>query len=50
MIQEEMEVYMDKMRDLAAQGDKSGPHDAKLNYCHARFEGLQWVLSNIQAS
>lgn len=47
MIQEEMQVYFNKINNLMAQGDRSGQHSEKLNYCHGRFEGLQWVLSNI---
>lgn len=38
---------MNKIRDLTLQGGKSGPHSAKLNYCHGRVEGLQSVLSNM---
>ena len=47
MIQEEMRVYFNEIKDLMAQEDTSGQHSEKLNYCHGRFEGLQWVLSNI---
>ena len=47
MVQEEMQDYFDKMKNLMAQEDKSDQHSEKLNYCYGRFEGLQWVLSNI---
>lgn len=47
MIEVEMEVYLTQIKDLTAQGGNSGPHGAKLNYCHGRYEGLQWVLSKI---
>ena len=42
-----MEVYLGQIKELKAQGENSGPHDAKLNYCHGRYEGLQWVLSKV---
>jgi len=48
MVQEEMQDYFNKIKDLMAQEDKSDQHSEKLDYCHGRFEGLQWVLSNIQ--
>jgi hypothetical protein len=47
MIEVEMEAYLTQIKDLTAQGGNSGPHGAKLNYCHGRYEGLQWVLSKI---
>jgi hypothetical protein len=49
IIEEEMQVYLNKIGYLQAQGGitNAGPHNAKLNYCHGRFEGLQWVLSKI---
>lgn len=40
-------IYFNKIKNLMAQEDKSGQHSEKLNYWHGRFEGLQWVLSNI---
>lgn len=31
MIQEEMQVYFNKINNLMAQGDRSGKHSEKLN-------------------
>ncbi len=44
-----MQIYLGKIRDLKMQNSKpdAGPHGAKLNYCHGRFEALQWVLTNM---
>jgi len=48
-ILKEMQIYLGKIRDLNVQNSKpnTGPHGAKLNYFHGRFEGLQWVLTNM---
>ena len=44
-----MQIYLGKIKDLNAQNSEpsTAPHNAKLNYCHGRFEGLQWVLTNM---
>jgi len=49
VIETEMEVYLGQIKNLTAQDSitDSSPHGAKLNYCHGRYEGLQWVLSKI---
>lgn len=48
-ILKEMQIYLGKIKDLNAQNSEpsTAPHNAKLNYCHGRFEGLQWVLTNM---
>jgi hypothetical protein len=49
VIEAEMEVYLEQIKNLTAQDSTTdaSPHGAKLNYCHGRYEGLQWVLSKI---
>ena len=47
MILARMQLCLNQINDLNAQGAGSGTHSDKLNYCRGRYEGLQWVLSKI---
>ena len=43
----ETQIYLGKIKGLNVQNSEpsNAPYNAKLNYCHGRYEGLQWVLT-----
>lgn len=49
-VEKEMAYYRDKLELLGKEELKNGVTNylsARINYCHGRFEALQWVLTNL---